>query len=112
MVDEVDRDDPAYKKRARRLILRNLPLRHARSRIQKPWNQVWKTDGSAHLTIHTKDNDNISWWCPTTHRGFCQRLTKRKRRKVSRYGRGHYHLQTTRACTTVKIRPPNSKRTE
>jgi hypothetical protein len=46
MVDEVDRDDPAYKKRASINLMKSFLRKE--SQDSQSWNQVWKTDGSAH----------------------------------------------------------------
>lgn len=72
-VDEVDRDDPAYKKRACRLILRNLSFYAKESHIRKALEPKFGKLTEVHIpTIHAKDKDNkAAGGAPTTHRGFC-----------------------------------------
>jgi nucleolar protein 4 len=71
--DEVDHDDPAYKKRSCRLILRNLSFYAKESHIRKALEPKFGRLTEVHIpTIHTKDKDNkAAGGAPTTHRGFC-----------------------------------------
>jgi hypothetical protein len=77
----VDRDDPAYKKRASINLAKSFFTRQGVA-FAKPWNQVWKADGSAHSTHHTKDNDNKAAGAQRRIVDFVSsRLTKRKSAK-------------------------------